>query len=175
MPQAAAGDTFVYAGKFTTIPCARWTVTQANQNGYVVSTCGGNTARSLASTGALVDITGPGGATLVKFSPSAPGISFPLAPNKTWSHRYTGFTADDGATFDSQETCKVAGWESVQVPAGALPAYRIACEDHWTAGPASGTTHTTNWYAPQARTVVKSQNAEQPKWNVDLASYSFAH
>ncbi len=171
LPRPAAGDSFVYAGKFATVACSRWTVTQVDRNGYNVRTCGGNAAYTLADNDALVRIIGPNG-PLVQFDPASPGLEFPLALNKTWSARYAGFTADNGVHFASLESCKVSAWETVQTAAGALPAYRIDCEDHWTSGGASGQAHQASWYAPQAHTVVKVRNDQEPKWNLDLVSYS---
>ena len=172
LPHAAVGDVFVYARKFADVACARWEITALDQDGFVVSKCGDDTAYNLASTGALVRITGRGGRKLVDFTPSAPGVQFPLSVGKSWTASYIGYTADDGVTFQSQQSCKVSAFETVQVPAGALPAYRIDCDDHWNAAPFSGTSHTASWYSPQAHTVVKARNDGDSKWNVDLTSYT---
>ena len=170
LPSAAVGDTFTYARKFASVACTTWQITQLDQDGMVVSKCGDKTAYNLRSNGALVRITGRGGDPLVRFTPFAPGVQFPLELGKSWTASYTGYTADDDVTFQSQDACKVSAWETVQVPAGAMASYRIDCQDHWTAGPFSGTSHTASWYAPQAHAVVKARNDQDAKWNIDLVS-----
>ena len=174
MPHVAVGDTFVYAGKYTTVDCSRWTVTAVGQNGYNVSTCGGDKAYTDAGTDALVRIVGPSGTPLVAFKPASPGLQFPLEVNKTWQADYGGYTADNGVMFISHESCKVSGQEAVATKMGNLPSYRIDCDDHWTVGAASGNAHQSSWYSPQAGVVVKVRNAQEPKWNFDLVSYKHA-
>ena len=172
LPQAAVGDTFTYRSTFATVRCPTWRITSLDQDGMVVSQCGDDTAYMLRSTGGLVRITGRGGKDLVRFTPASTGLQFPLALGKSWTGAYTGYTADDGISFESRQSCKVTAWETIDTAAGALPSYRVDCEDRWQAGPFSGINHLASWYAPQAHTVVRTRSDGDVKWNSDLVSYS---
>lgn len=172
MPTPAVGDVLVYQGSYVTVACSRWQTVATNQNGFTVSRCGDDTAYFIASTGALARITGKDGKDLVSFKPGSPTVQFPLQVGKTWTASYAGFTADNQANWNSVQACRVLDWETVQVPAGALAAFRIICDDHWTSGGASGESAQTTWYAPQAHAVVKTVNQADPKWDMQLASYT---
>ncbi len=172
LPTPSVGDVLVYQNNYVTVACSRWQVASTNQNGFVVSRCGDDTAYYQASDGALVRITGKNGRDLVSFKPASPSVRFPLEVGKSWQGKYTGFTADDQSQWDSVQTCKVLDYETVQVPAGAMPAFRIECDDAWTSGGYSGNSSELSWYAPQAHAIVRTSNPAQPKWNMELASYT---
>lgn len=113
-------------------------------------------------------------------------LLFPLAPGKTWRVAYTEFTpADHRHTHEGWDmTMKVAGWETVEVPAGAFRALKIEGTGTWTADtPASlfvargrasngaevataqrspsttqsGRYYKTFWYVPEVRRWVRSE------------------
>jgi hypothetical protein len=164
------GDTFVYASNFMTVACSSWQITSLNENGFIVSKCGGNTAYNLVSNGDFVKIVDSTGKVLVQFKPYFSGMNFPLTLGKSWEAKYSGYTDDDGNSWNSDQTCNVAAYETVQVAAGSFSAYKVVCEDHWSSGPFTGTTAMKIWYAPQANTIVKVRSPDSPKWNMELSS-----
>ena len=57
--------------------------------------------------------------------------------------RYSGVTTADESAWDRVQSCKMIDWETVQVAAGAMPAFRIDCTDNYsTSDSQSGT---WNW------------------------------
>ncbi|WP_428390526.1 hypothetical protein [Lichenicoccus sp.] len=172
MPTPAVGDVLVYKNNFVTVACSRWQITATNQNGFIVSRCGDDTAYYKASNGALVRITDKRGDDLVSFKPFSPSIQFPLQVGKSWKGTYSGVTTADESAWDSVQSCKVIDWETVQVPAGAMPAFRIDCTDNWTSSGYAGTSSNTSWYSPEAHALVKVLDVGQPKWNMELVSYT---
>ena len=172
MPTQAVGDVLVYKNSYVTVACSRWQITATNQKGFVISRCGNDTAYFLANNGALVRITGKNGDNLVSFTPFSPSIQFPLQVGKSWKGKYSGVTTADESAWDSVQSCKVIDWETVQVAARAMPAFRIDCTDNWTSSGYAGTSSDTSWYSPQAHAVVKVLDVGQPKWNMELVSYS---
>ncbi len=169
-PKPAVGDVFVYTGKYMSVACSTWTVTSINQNGYVISKCGNDTAYNLASNDDFVKITDGTGKVLVQFKPYFSGVQFPLSVGKSWEAKYSGYTDDDGNSWDSDQNCNVVSLDTVDVPAGSVPAYKMVCVDHWSSPPFKGSSKMNIWYSAQDQTVVKVTSPDSPKWTLNLKS-----
>jgi hypothetical protein len=150
--------------------CKRWEVTATDKDGSYISECGDNIAYHSAENGTLTKIVSKSGDTVVEFKPQAFGLSFPLEVGKKWDGKYTGYTAYNGVSWDSDTRCEVKPPEIVTVPAGQFDAYRIDCVHNWTSGGLDGQAHISAWYAPKVGAVVKSVNAESPEWNSQVTS-----
>jgi hypothetical protein len=98
------------------------------------------------------------------YTPDSQTFRFPLAPGATWRSAFEmrrpharGFTM----LFD--RTAKVAGWETLEVPAGRFRALRLDIEGGWKRGDvsASGRSRTTMWYAPEVKRWVKYEYRDE--------------
>jgi hypothetical protein len=169
-PQFHAGDVFEYVDRFQTVECKRWEFVGLDGDA-MTNRCGDNVAWFAADTGALLRITGKGGRELVSYKPFAPAIPFPLQIGSKWGGAFEVSTAGDLITPDLDESCEVMAYETVRVVAGELGAFRFDCVTRWSVGFLHGTVTITSWYAPAAKTVVKSVNGSDSKWDLELASY----
>lgn len=170
-PVLQSGDAFDYVDRFQTIACRHWEFAGTNDAGEQVSRCGEDTAYFAADSGALLRVVGRNGRELVKFEPFAPAIPFPLQVGSEWGGKFDVTTAGDLISPSLDEKCRVLAYETIRVAAGELAAFRFDCVTGWRVGPLHGTTTVTSWYAPVAKTVVKSVNASDEKWDMELASY----
>jgi hypothetical protein len=169
-PEFHSGDVLEYVERFQTVACRAWEFIGGDGD-TLQSRCGDNTAYFAADSGALLRISGKNGRDLVKFEPFSPAIPFPLQVGSKWGGRFQVTTAGDLITPRLDESCEVTAFETVKVAAGELPAFRFACVTKWSVWPLSGTVTVTSWYSPAAKSVVKSENPSDPKWNLELASY----
>lgn len=102
--------------------------------------------------------------TLAFFDPKMTGkhvpLSFPLQPGKKWSFNY-GYTPSPGRELKITQEASVAGWETVNVPAGKFRALKVVHEGRYQARDSeffwTGRIQETYWYAPDARRVVKTE------------------
>ncbi|SPJ16961.1 exported hypothetical protein [Burkholderiales bacterium] len=92
-------------------------------------------------------------------------LSFPLEVGKKWSFTddYVVNDTDSGTLQGhSQVSVQVAGYERVRVAAGEFDAFKLEANGDWKSPqappPGTGQSHTTYWYAPAARIVVKSES-----------------
>jgi len=76
---------------------------------------------------------------------------WPLEPGKTWIARYYWAHPGEGKTEERTRRHRVAGLESVQVPAGVYQALRVVVMD------SAGKKVSEYWYAPEARWLVKER------------------
>lgn len=76
---------------------------------------------------------------------------WPLEPGKTWVARYHWEHPAEGKTEERTRRHRIAGLESVQVPAGTYQALRVAVLD------SGGKKVADFWYASEARWVVKER------------------
>lgn len=114
-------------------------------------------------------------------------LSFPLAPGKSWDVEYLEQHPNKAHRFEQwQNTFKVIGYETIEVPAGKFNALKIESEGHWSAelepsqtvvqgaqsaqsdttmvtevkktsaAPVTGRTYKAFWYAPEVKRWVKS-------------------
>jgi hypothetical protein len=171
-PVYNSGDVFDYVDRFETIACKRWEVSGYDPDGSYSTRCGDNVAYFAAGSGALLRIVGKGGKELVKFQPSAPAIPFPLQVGTRWQGKFEVSTAHDVFSPSLDESCEVKSFETVDVAAGHLAAFRYECVTKWSVLLLEGTVTETGWYAPAAKAVVKVVNSSAPEWNLELASYS---
>jgi hypothetical protein len=171
-PVYNSGDIFEYVDRFETIACKRWEVSGYYPDGSFSSQCDGNVAYFAAGSGALLRIVRKDGKELVKFRPSAPAIPFPLQIGTRWQGKFEVSTAHDVLSPSLDESCEVKSFETVDVAAGNLAAFRYECVTTWSVLLLHGTVTETGWYAPAAKAVVKVINSSAPEWNLELASYS---
>lgn len=171
-PLYQAGDSFEYVDRFQTVACKRWEVKDPNRDGALVTQCDDKLAYFSATTGALMRIARKDGTDLVSFRPFAPAIPFPLQVGSKWGGKFSVSTSGDLITPSLNEKCEVVAFETVTVAAGALPAFRFNCDTRWSVWPLHGSITVTSWYAPSAKTVVKSINGSDDKWNMELAGFT---
>jgi len=169
-PQFHAGDVFEYVDRFQTIECKHWEFVGVDGEA-MTNRCGDNVAWFAADSGALLRITGKGGRELVSYKPFAPAIPFPLQIGSKWGGAFEVSTAGDIFSPDLDESCEVVGYETIKIAAGELPAFRFDCVTKWSVGLLHGTVTITSWYSPIAKTVIKSINGSDSKWDLELASY----
>lgn len=171
-PEWRLGDSLEYSSRFLTVKCSKWTVTSLDKGGEAMMECGENVAFMEKESGNVTRILTKAGDKVAQFKPSLPALQFPLAPGKSWSGNYSGYTDDDGANWTASRTCQVKGYEQVKVAAGTFNALRIDCKDDWSSPPFKGVSSTTSWYAPDVQAVVKAENSQDPKWNMELKAFS---
>lgn len=93
-------------------------------------------------------------------------VWFPLSFSGHFSSSGTRQRQDGGPMLPFSETCKVVGYEDVEVHAGKFAAFRIDCD--WNDGFAE------QWYAPDAKNLVKLRWAGNREsfsaelWDYDL-------
>ena len=172
-PTPFVGYQMSYNGRVMGVPCTEWKITEIKANSDIVSTCKSYVLESSGKNDFNpIRLSTMHGIKLIEFAPFAPILKFPLAVGQQWHSPYTVFSADTGLISEVSADCKVAAYESVTVPAGALNAFRIECVDKWTLGAQTGLIHTTRWYSPEAAVMIKSENKEDPlRWNFELTSY----
>jgi hypothetical protein len=81
-------------------------------------------------------------------------VNFPLKVGDSWSMKFHEERPVDRQTEDVARGCRVDAEETVTVPAGTFPTFRVVCRnernDAW---------HSTFWYAPEVRQVVRVEFA----------------
>lgn len=167
--KASPGDFREYGAPVMGVPCLRWEFTGLTEAGEALNTCGDKTM--VLSTDFDLNPTrihDANGRPLVEFKPFYPQLSFPLTVGKEWSGEYSGFSADDNARWQAKATCRAEAYEKLTVAAGEFDTFRIACVDHWRAGPQlSGEVRSTRWYAPKIFSIIKVVH-DLAKWNTEL-------
>lgn len=171
LPEIPIGTTMEYVSKVATVRCSKWETVEQDKDGFIVCKCDNNLMYRNKDNLNLVKITTEKGKDLVKYSPELSALNFPLEVGKNWSSNYSGFTADNNASWNSKLKCEVKAFEKVSVAAGSFDAFRIDCEDSWQAGSYSGVSHSSTWYAPQVKEVVKVAHKEDSRFNQELKSY----
>ena len=107
------------------------------------------------STVRLLDAAG---VELQRFDPHSLGLQFPLTVGKVWQGTSQRFDAGkDAGTFVG--TYKVAGIETVTVPAGTFRAFRVEGQTYEIRAPTKPWRF-VHWYAPDVRMEVKLQATE---------------
>lgn len=171
LPEISVGTTMEYVAKVATVRCSKWETIEQNKDGFIICKCDDNLMYRNKDSLNLVKVTTEKGKDLVRYSPEFPGLNFPLEVGKNWSSNYSGFTADNNASWNSKLKCEVKTFEKVNVAAGSLDAFRVDCEDSWQAGSYSGVSHSSTWYAPQLKEVVKIAHKEDSRFSQELKSY----
>ena len=85
------------------------------------------------------------------------GLSFPLQVGKQWEAANEWVShIDNEASGTEKLTVTVVGYERVRVRAGEFDAFKLKWKSNWwdKTNNNPGTTESTYWYAPAARTVV---------------------
>lgn len=165
-PSVKVGDTWIFNkldgwnGVLEDVSVVR--VTRVDYNGIHMEATGpdgSNPARIQRTTGFnLVRIEAPGFTKTTL--PFYPNFSFPLWVGKTWKGKVAFESSDQpGKQVQAELAARVAGFESVTVPAGTFFALRIEMsgpyrarnmDTSWT-----GVIEDTLWYAPEVRNAVR--------------------
>jgi len=97
---------------------------------------------------------------------------FPLAVGNEWKYEYS--VKSSSGIVRNEIKARVVGWEEVTVPAGTFRALRIEHEGTWSRDTdhsregfgrtLSAPVEITYWYAPAAKTIVKSLRVEKSSY-----------
>ena len=166
----APGRRYTYEGRILGVDCTDWTVQEIRDNGDVISRCGEYTLQtSAAHDHNALRMVRDNGEVEIEFEPSAQALRLPLAVGKRWSGQYRLSLRELGESLEARAECEVEAEGPVEVPAGAIPSFRIACTDHLRVGTRRVVSRSTRWYAPSLGIFVKGVNAEDPgRWNFAL-------
>lgn len=168
---APVGGFIEVVDRVMSVPCKRWEVTEPNTDGMMITQCKNMFMHfSVDNDFNPVKVVTAEGKLIVDYKPYYPLLAFPLEVGKKWSGKYTGFATSEDAKWDGSVNCEVKAFEKVKVVAGEFDAFRIECLDNWSAMFFfSGTIHTTRWYAPEAKMMIKDVG-DNSKWDMELAS-----
>jgi hypothetical protein len=104
-------------------------------------------------------------------------LSFPLEVGKAWTYVNDYVLKDTGTEGQQKYSVVVLAYEKVRVPAGEFDAFKLEAKGSFSgrshAGPVSGSSSRTYWYAPAARAIVKEEidDAYRGRYGSDLISY----
>lgn len=171
-PVLKPGARFSYVDGIASLKCNQWEIQEVkdvNKSGLVVSKCGGNTIYMTADSGNPVMVVNDQEEIVIKTRPFYPELSFPLFVGKKWSGKYYG---QEGSyrRWSGNMACESTAFESVQVAAGKIDAFRIDCVDEWDSGIifVNGTIESTRWYDPASGLIIKNIH-DFSKWNYEFA------
>lgn len=166
----APGRRYTYEGRILGVDCTDWTVKEIRDNGDVISRCGEYTLQtSAAHDHNALRMVRDNGDIEIEFEPHAQALRLPLTVGKRWSGNYHVSMRELGESLEARAECTVEAEGPVEVPAGAIPAFRIACADHVRVGTRRVVSRSTRWYAPSLGIFIKGVNAEDPgRWNFAL-------
>ena len=105
-------------------------------------------------------------------------LQFPLEVGKRWQYTSDWLFKPKGSRGTLAVDVTVAGYESIDVPAGRFDAFKLLAVGELGGSAPSGTffagqTNTTIWYSPAARAIVKSidHNPYQGTATVELIEF----
>lgn len=103
-----------------------------------------------------------------KREPAARFIDYPLAVGKKWKFQYLQSSKTSRAVSRWEYEAEVVGLEKVKVPAGEFDAFKVVAKGYFTNqhNTNSGYAQVTTWYAPAARTSVRTEFVEGRTDNV---------
>jgi hypothetical protein len=168
-PKPSVGDSFDVADSFLGVKCKHWVLKDLNRGGYLIWQCEDKLVFLSADHGfALAKILTDKGQVLASYRPYLPPLAWPLKLGKKWSGSYSGYSAASGASWQAESTCEVRAIEPLPIGGHAVWTYRYDCTDDWWSGILSGTAHSSGWYAPQAKIVVKAilQGNPNANWRI---------
>ena len=86
-------------------------------------------------------------------------LSFPLEVGKKWTMKYQFANKTNQGKGRVEGDVEVVGYEKVSVAAGTFDAFRIEAKAFWNndATRANGRSRSVYWYAPAARTIVRTE------------------
>jgi hypothetical protein len=171
-PAVAAGDAWnfaVYYAVPTAVPSRSWVVKSVNAV-HIEATENGE---PLVMTRELNVLDSP------RHSESDPrGLSFPMRVGDRWRYSTNWLFKAKSSRGNLVVDVKVVSYEAVSVPAGIFEAFRLEAKGQLGGNSPSNTffageTAATYWYAPAARTVVKSvhHNPYQGTTTVELVDF----
>ena len=153
-------------------------VEQAGDEGFTLRTTVGDTVTTTQTNreGNPVssDATTAVGNVKASYAPYLPVLRFPLKAGKTWRESYALTTAYlFSSRSDAEYEARVAGWETVAVPAGRFETLRIDWQIRSSGG--AGNQDGSHWYAPDAKGLVKLVTRTAGKTTtIELEAYSVA-
>jgi len=161
-PQVKEGDSWTYArsDKMDLTRAAKYvtTVKSVSADGYVTTFVpieGSVEAREDRYTkdGNPIEFEG------FKFEPFIRIYDFPLSAGKQWESKYTWWSPSANAQLSGTRRVRVVGWETVKTPAGEFKAMKITSETQIMGRGGFGSSQQfTQWYAPDVRRVVRTEN-----------------
>lgn len=101
-------------------------------------------------------------------------LNFPLEVGKRWSFKYNFSNKTNQNKGRVQLDAEVVAYEKVTVAAGSFDAFRIETKGYWNndATRGNGRSKSTYWYAPTARTVVRTDYDDgYNNWTRELIEY----
>ena len=108
---------------------------------------------------AMTSELNPVESTTVVISGDPKFLSFPLEVGKKWSFKYNFANKTNEGKGRVQLDAEVLAYEKVTVPAGSFDAFRIQAKGFWNndASRQNGRSKFIYWYAPAARSVVRTE------------------
>jgi hypothetical protein len=155
-PAVRVGDEWqfaVYYATPTAVPNRTWRVLAVSENGIT----GTEDGKPLRLTADLNPVESP----LLRQS-NGERLRFPLRLGMRWSYVNDVQFLDNGSKARVHSDVEVVGYETIRVAAGEFQAFRLQARGRFQgtsyagAGSLQGESTSTYWYAPAARTVVKS-------------------
>ena len=178
LPLPAVGDFWRYQGKGQRgIDQMTQTVTNIHPDGFdlaIASTLSGTVNIKLDARWNMKELSG---ILPIRYEPAAQNHQFPMLPGKSWQGRYKGecgFLCDHEIDYAH----KIAGWETVSVPAGTFNALRIdSTETTRYSSVAPMTTRRTVWLVPALRVPAKIHYHyhDNKTQDYELESYRLSH
>ena len=101
-------------------------------------------------------------------------LNFPLEVGKKWSFKFNFSNKTNEGKGRVQLDAEVLAYEKVTVAAGSFDAFRIEAKGYWNnvATRGNGRSKSTYWYAPTARTVVRTDYEDgYNNWTRELVEY----
>lgn len=156
-PSVVAADRWsfvVYYGLPTNVPNRHWVVAAVTPE-FIEATENGQPLRLSPDLNVIESPTRRESNTLT--------LQFPLTVGRTWTYETDTLFKDNQSTARTAATVRVVAYESVSVIAGQFDAFKLEAIGTFNGrsrgGPGllSGEFKSTYWYAPAAKTIVKSQ------------------
>ena len=159
-PDVHAGDTWTYrsVNLDTRIeaPPYRVTVSFVKGGAIYAAVAQGEQDRDASWTTDWNPLITPDGSV---FTSSNPLLRFPAKPGDRYAGDYVARNDRRGSHIEHRRDMRVAGWETVTVPAGTFRALRIEANGSystlWGGYSSNGTVEVTFWYVPEVRRWVK--------------------
>lgn len=169
-PTFKMGDWWEFKNKHSTVKCKHWEIVELSGNSLVEACDDYKMYFKVGDNYQALKVT-KNDKAILSYSPSFPGLDFPLKVGKKWSGKYSGYRADTGGKWDSTVDFQVVAFEDVTVAAGTFKAYRIEYVDKWVSGSFRGSNKSVGWIAPEVGYYVKLKH-EDSIWNHEITGFS---
>jgi hypothetical protein len=175
-PDVAVGDRWNFVVYYTVpsrVPNRSWIVTSVDDDRVV----GTENGEPLTLSRELNIVDAP-----LQSESNQRLLQFPLEVGRRWQYTSEWLFKPKGSRGTLAVDVAVAGYESIEVPAGRFDAFKLLAVGELGGSAPSGTffagkTSTTIWYAPAARAIVKSIhfNPYQGTTTVELTGFQLQH